>query len=578
MELEKSDLESSVVELSEQVDTLTAQLGARLSFQYKDPVHGFDRSKVKGLVAKLVNVQDSKNATALEVAAGNKLFQVVVDEAITGKALLDRGQLKRRVTIIPLDKIKPSRISRTTQDQSLEIASSLQATAHPAIELVGFDEEVRSAVEYVFGSTIVVDGMKAANQICDATKTRTVTLEGDVYDPSGTISGGSKNQLGSTLSQLSELATATKELDASRTRLDVISGKVAAETATASKYDKLTGQLELAETELKATEKHLSQTSYGMLIEQRDSMSTELDEAQKEVVDMEKEKEAKWVLYEELKEQETELTQKREDRLDGLEAAVKQAKVDAAEKAKLAREVSRPIVPLSSFSLSSHQNVSLTMLSFLFPFTVQAESNSQTLSLELESLKQEVVSAEESVVAAEKVVAGASDVESEIQMKLGEVRALYEEAKRDLDSLEERMNHCSAELVGLKNERASLVKAAEGAKLEAKKLSVTISRIRKERASAEKVVVSLLKKYPWIESEKNAFGIRGGDYDFEANNTSEASKQLKELKAEQESLVSIFRLVMLRLKNVNVFFTDRPYCLPSSLFLRRRKLTRRSWA
>jgi structural maintenance of chromosome 2 len=28
--------------------------------------------------------------------------------------------------------------------------------------------------------------MKAANQICDATKTRTVTLEGDVYDPSGT--------------------------------------------------------------------------------------------------------------------------------------------------------------------------------------------------------------------------------------------------------------------------------------------------------------------------------------------------------------------------------------------------------
>jgi structural maintenance of chromosome 2 len=78
----------------------------------------------------------------------------------------------------------------------------MQATAQPVIELVGFDEEVRSAVEYVFGSTIVVDGMKAANQICDATKTRTVTLEGDVCDPSGTISGGSKNQLGTTLTKL----------------------------------------------------------------------------------------------------------------------------------------------------------------------------------------------------------------------------------------------------------------------------------------------------------------------------------------------------------------------------------------
>jgi len=155
-------------------------------------------------------------------------------------------------------------------------------------------------------------------------------------------------------------------------------------------------------------------------------------------------------------------------------------------------------------------------------------------------LKAEVLAAEESVLAAEKVLADASNEEAEMQMKLGEIRAVYEEAKRELDSLEERMTECSAELVGLKNERATMVKDAENAKLEAKKVSVTISRIRKERASAEKVVVSLLKKYPWIESEKGAFGVRGGDYDFEATNPSEASKQLKELKAEQESLVRIF--------------------------------------
>jgi structural maintenance of chromosome 2 len=157
-EQEKDDLESSVTELSERVDTLSAQLQGRLSFRYSDPVRGFDRSKVKGLVAKLINVKDSKHSTALEVVAGDKLSQVVVDKSITGKALLDRGKLERRVTIIPLDKIKPRQIAGTTCQRASGIAHSMQATAQPVIELVGFGEEVRSAVEYVFGSTIVVDG------------------------------------------------------------------------------------------------------------------------------------------------------------------------------------------------------------------------------------------------------------------------------------------------------------------------------------------------------------------------------------------------------------------------------------
>lgn len=171
--------------------------------------------------------------------------------------------------------------------------------------------------------------------------------------------------------------------------------------------------------------------------------------------------------------------------------------------------------------------------------TSQAKSRSQTLSLELESLQAEVVSAQEAVTAAEKALSDASNEEEEVQMKLGEIRAVYEQAKRELDSLEERMTHCSAELLGLKNQKAALVKAAEASKLEVKKLSITISRIRKERATAEKVVSSLVKNHPWIESEKSAFGVRGGDYDFEATDPSEAARQLKELKAEQELLVRL---------------------------------------
>ena len=55
---------------------------------------------------------------------------------------------------------------------------------------------------------------------------------------------------------------------------------------------------------------------------------------------MEKEEREKWELHEQLKEKEVELTQQREERLAGIETAVKTAKVDAAEKAELARNVS----------------------------------------------------------------------------------------------------------------------------------------------------------------------------------------------------------------------------------------------
>lgn len=63
---------------------LAASLGHLLNFNYSDPRPGFDRSKVKGVLARLVRVNDLQDATALEVAAGAKLTHVVVDTEETG--------------------------------------------------------------------------------------------------------------------------------------------------------------------------------------------------------------------------------------------------------------------------------------------------------------------------------------------------------------------------------------------------------------------------------------------------------------------------------------------------------------
>lgn len=48
----------------------------------RDPERGWDRSKVKGLLANLISVSDVSYATALEVVAGGRLYNIVVDTEV----------------------------------------------------------------------------------------------------------------------------------------------------------------------------------------------------------------------------------------------------------------------------------------------------------------------------------------------------------------------------------------------------------------------------------------------------------------------------------------------------------------
>jgi structural maintenance of chromosome 2 len=80
-----------------------------LSFEYTPPSADFDRSAVHGLVATLLTLPaaHADKAAALEQAAGARLHNVVVRDERVGAALLARGRLRKRVTLIPLSKITP---------------------------------------------------------------------------------------------------------------------------------------------------------------------------------------------------------------------------------------------------------------------------------------------------------------------------------------------------------------------------------------------------------------------------------------------------------------------------------------
>merc|ERR1719399_894321 len=102
------------------------------------------------MIARIVHAMNVDDTGALEVAAGSKLFNVVVDSDETGKALLTGGKLRKRVTLLPLNKIESSRISEKDAT-TLATAAGGKKKARPALSLVGYAPDVEAAVQFVFG-------------------------------------------------------------------------------------------------------------------------------------------------------------------------------------------------------------------------------------------------------------------------------------------------------------------------------------------------------------------------------------------------------------------------------------------
>ena len=158
----------------------------------------------------------------------------------------------------------------------------------------------------------------------------------------------------------------------------------------------------------------------------------------------------------------------------------------------------------------------------------------------MKSSQEDVEVANEAVAVAEKALDSAKEEEASFEMKAGELKAVWEEAKAVLNELEKQLKACSQELGALSKQKAKLIKKAESAEIEGKKMSIKITKFHSEQAKAEKFLKSMMNKHAWIETEKEAFGVAGGDYDFEETNPEQMSKHLKGLQAEQSSLVSFF--------------------------------------
>jgi structural maintenance of chromosome 2 len=258
---QESRLQARIRELKQEADGLRRRV-ANIDFSYNDPSPNFDRSRVKGLVAQLFTLdkEHTRAGTAMEICAGGRLYNVVVDSAETGSQLLQNGRLKKRVTIIPLNKIAALRASAQKVGAAQKIAPG---KVDLALSLIGYDKDVTAAMEYVFGSTLVCEDAETAKRVTfdPAVRMKSVTLEGDVYDPSGTLSGGSAPQSSGVLTTLQKLNELTKEIEIQEHELATLQSTMAREKKKLDAVRKSKQELDLKTHEIKLTEEQISGNS-----------------------------------------------------------------------------------------------------------------------------------------------------------------------------------------------------------------------------------------------------------------------------------------------------------------------------
>lgn len=230
--------------------------------QYEDPEPNFNRKSVNGTLGTLFTVKDPKYNIALSTCCGGSLRHWVVDTEVTSKKLLTNGKLRSRTTIIPINKIVGGEIPQ----QKVEFAQRLVGRENciPAIDCIDYHPSLREVMRFKFGHLFICKDMDTANKVTfhPNIHTRSITLDGDVFDPEGILSGGAREEGADLMAEIAEYVELKGRLVPLEAEWREMERKIAQATQSHNAYNKHKNELDAIEMELKTITTRLAQTSF----------------------------------------------------------------------------------------------------------------------------------------------------------------------------------------------------------------------------------------------------------------------------------------------------------------------------
>ena len=202
---------------------------------------------IHGPVSKLIRTED-EYTVAIEIALGAAMQQIVVESEADGKAAI--SYLKRtnggRATFLPISALKPKNL----QENGLEMQAGFVGIAS---DLVTTDAKYRSVVENLLARTVIVENIDNAIAMAKryGGRFKIVTLDGQVMNPGGSMTGGSVSKDAGILSRANELEKLTAEEKRLSAKLEDLNAQYreARRAADQVEYQLNTAREQLAEAE-----------------------------------------------------------------------------------------------------------------------------------------------------------------------------------------------------------------------------------------------------------------------------------------------------------------------------------------
>lgn len=192
---EINDLNYNIQMAYRKISAMEAKKQAVEDANFGRAVDTIMNAKLRGVHAPLAQLGtvDKEYAVAMEVAFGGRMAHVVVDDEHVASVAIEmlKSSNAGRATFIPLNKIKraPSKLQLPKDRGVIDYA----------INLVDFDDEYIDAFFYAVGDTIVVEDIECAKKLIG--KYRMVTLQGELLEKSGSMTGGTRLRTGLSFSQ-----------------------------------------------------------------------------------------------------------------------------------------------------------------------------------------------------------------------------------------------------------------------------------------------------------------------------------------------------------------------------------------
>ncbi len=464
---------------------------------------------VHGTVAQLLEVPE-RYALACEAAAGRRLSNVVVEDEDTARRCIEllKREKAGRVTFLPL-----SRLNAAPPVGSVRFEGAIDYL----FRLVGFKPRYERVAAYVFGSTVLMRSLEEA--LACGTRFRMVTVDGEVLERSGAVTGGHmERRRGSFAGDLERKAARMRELE----------GGIRMERA----------RVEESERELETLRERMERTSSALAEMEKDLSADKvrLEQLQERAMELGERRKSLARRLEETRGALEVLCWRRgevEESLHACEAEVRSLEEKAARARSGAEELERARRELEE--LHERRVDLLSRRAKLEERRVSCESEYSFSSSRLEAVNEEISSLRESLErdrSREQELLGRRE---ELERRLEEMDETLARMSREVELLHDRRSELERRVAGLVETRSRL---ESGVRILEERLKSLDEKKRSLESELRDVVGALRTEEEEFAGRFSPLGVRVEESLRRASADCSCSS-LKALKEEEERLRSV---------------------------------------